>query len=76
MRVNHAPPPACQKMTAISAQINADRKKAPALGKRLKHNASFLLLWLLLCSTHHQTKTLLRASVLARAKRSDPMDYY
>ena len=24
--------------------------------KRLKHNASFLLLWLLLCSTHHHTK--------------------
>jgi hypothetical protein len=57
MRVSHAPPPACQKMTAISAQINADRKKAPALGKRLKHNASFLLLWLLLCTTRHHTKT-------------------
>jgi hypothetical protein len=34
MRVSHAPPPACQKMTAISAQINADRKKGPGFGKK------------------------------------------
>jgi ABC-type long-subunit fatty acid transport system fused permease/ATPase subunit len=33
MRVSHAPPPASQNTTAISAQINADRKKGPGFGK-------------------------------------------